>query len=379
MAGNIKKLMAKSLLGVAMLLGAGNAFADYQLNMTEGVTEMSREIYDLHMLVLWICTIVGIGVFAVFFYSIFKHRKSKGAVAASFHENTTVEVIWTAIPLAILVAIAVPATKTLLAYEDTSNSEITIKVTGWQWKWQYEYINEGVSFFSSLDAESNKTRELGSSMRPADVENYLLNVDNEVVVPVGKKIRFLFTANDVLHAWWVPDLAVKRDAIPGFINESWTKIDKPGVYRGQCAELCGKDHGFMPIVVRAVSEEEYGKWVASQKAAAAESVAASSKSYSKAELMAMGEKVYGMSCAGCHGATGDGIPGVFPPMKGSAVATTGPVGAHIDIVVKGKGGMPPFGAQLSDADVAAIVTYERNGFGNNTGDVVQPSDVAAHR
>lgn len=376
MAGNIKKLMAKTLAGLAMLLGAGNAFADYQLNMPEGVTEMSREIYDLHMLVLWICTVVGVGVFAVFFYSIFKHRKSKGAVAATFHENTTVEVIWTSIPLAILVAIAVPATKTLLAYEDTSDSELTIKVTGWQWKWQYEYLDDDVSFFSTLDAESNKVRQLNSGMNPADVDHYLLNVDNEVVIPVGKKVRFLFTANDVLHAWWVPDLAVKKDAIPGFINEAWTKVDQPGIYRGQCAELCGKDHGFMPIVVRAVSQEEYDAWVAAKKTEMAS--ASSTKNMTKDELMAKGESVYNF-CIGCHGVGGvSTIPG-FPSLKGSPVATTGPINDHIDIVLKGKGAMPPFGPQLSDADVAAIVTFERNAFGNDTGDVVQPSEVAARR
>jgi cytochrome c oxidase subunit 2 len=371
--------MLVGLLGAVILLGPSLAFAAYDLNLTKGVTKISEDLYSMHMIVLWICVIVGIGVFGVMIYSIINHRKSKGAKPASFHESTTVEVIWTIIPFIILVVIAVPATKYLLEMEDTSNPDMNIKVVGWQWKWEYDYIDEeGVSFFSNLDKASNDTRQLGSGMKPADAvgDTYLLNVDNPIVVPVGKKVRLLITANDVIHAWWVPALGVKRDAIPGFVNESWFKAEKEGVYRGQCAELCGKDHGFMPIVVKVVSEADYKSWVASKKQEIAAASAGDSKTFSKEELMARGKEVYDASCAACHGPTGAGIPGVFPGMTGSKIAT-GDKQAHIDIVVKGKPGtaMQAFGPQLSKADLAAVVTYERNAFGNNTGDLVQPSEI----
>ena len=258
------KIMKKlgSLLCTALVFIPSVVSADYKLNMTESVTPVGKDIYDLHMLVLWIVTIVGIGVFAVIIYSLINHRKSKGAVAAQFHESATVEFVWTIIPFVILVAIAVPATKTLLNLEDTTNADLSIKATGWQWKWEYEYLDNGVHFFSNLDKASNDARQVGANVDPRGVANYLLDVDKPIVVPVNKKVRILTTSNDVIHAWWVPELAVKRDAIPGFINESWFKAEKTGVYRGQCAELCGKDHGFMPIVVNVVAENEYNDWVA---------------------------------------------------------------------------------------------------------------------
>lgn len=312
------------------------------------------------------------------------HRKSKGAQPAHFHENTTIEVVWTSIPLIILVAIAVPSTKTLLEYEDTTNSDLTIKATGWQWKWEYDYIDDkvadakGIHFFSSLAKASNDARQLDSGADVTKVEHYLLDVDKRVVVPVGKKVRILTTANDVIHAWWVPDLAVKRDAIPGFINESWFMSNEVGVYRGQCAELCGKDHGFMPIVVEVKSVEDYKQWASATKGQAAKDAAAanaaSGKTYTKAELMAKGKDVYTSSCAACHNAAGTG-GGPFPALKGSKVATTGSIADHIAIIADGKGIMPPFGSQLSALDIAAVTTYERNAWGNNTGDVVQPSQV----
>jgi cytochrome c oxidase subunit 2 len=238
-----------------------------QLNLPRGVTPYSRTVYDLHMLILWVCVFIGIGVFGTIFYSIFKFRKSQGAVAAQWHESTTVEVLWTVVPFIILIVMAVPATKALIMMEDVSKSDLTVKVTGYQWKWQYEYVNEGVSVFSTLAQTSNLARQMDSGIDPATVENYLREVDNEIVLPVNKKIRFLTTAADVIHAWWVPALGWKRDAVPGYINESWARIEEEGVYRGQCAELCGKDHGFMPIVVRAVSEAEFQKWLAERKAA----------------------------------------------------------------------------------------------------------------
>ena len=373
----IKKLC--SLIITALLLSPGITLADYKLNMTEGVTSISRDAHELHMLVLWIVTIVGIAVFGVIIYSLIYHRKSKGAVAAQFHESTTIEVIWTIIPLVVLVLIAIPATKTLLEIEDASNPDITIKVTGWQWKWQYEYLDEGINFFSNLDAKSNEARKLNSGIDVKTVEHYLLDVDKPIVIPVGKKVRFLATANDVIHSWWVPALGMKRDAIPGYINEFWTRVDEPGVYRGQCAELCGKDHGFMPIVVKAVSDSEYQSWVKEQKLAMAEAEAGSDKTWTKDDLMKRGEQVYNASCAACHQPTGTGIPGVFPGLVNSKI-TIGPAADHINIVLNGKAGtaMQAFGAQLNDADLAAVITYERNSWGN-AASVVQPADVKAAR
>jgi len=372
------------LILTALLLGPLTAFAEYELNLTESVSNVGQQMYDLHMLVLWICTVAGILVFGVIIWSIIFHRKSKGAKAAPFHENTTIEVIWTSVPLIILVAIAVPATKTLLEYEDTTNSDLTIKATGWQWKWEYDYIDDkvgdskGIRFFSSLDKASNDARQLNSGADVTKVEHYLLDVDKRVVVPVGKKIRILTTAADVIHAWWVPELAVKRDAIPGFINESWFQAEKEGVYRGQCAELCGKDHGFMPIVVEVKSVEGYQQWAAAEKSKAAKEQAAadaaSGKTYTMAELMGKGKEVYDAQCAACHQVDGSG-GGPFPALKGSPVATTGSIAEHVAIIKDGKGIMPPFGSQLSALDVAAVTTYERNAWGNDTGDVVQPSQA----
>lgn len=374
--------ITRKLLGflcAALLLGPGTALADFALNMTQGVTKISEDIYSLHMLVMIICTVVGIAVFAIIIYSLIYHRKSKGAVAAQFHESTTVEIIWTTIPLIVLVLIAVPATKTLLEIEDTSNSDVTIKVTGWQWKWQYEYLDENVSFFSNLDDASNAARKLNSGKDVSKVDHYLLNVDKPIVVPVKKKVRILTTAADVLHAWWVPQLGIKRDAIPGYINESWFRAEKTGTYRGQCAELCGKDHGFMPIVVKVVEEDEYKQWVLAKQDEAAAEAAASGKDMSMSELMARGENVYKKSCLACHQDKGQGLPPMFPALVGGKLVT-GPAKDHIHIVVNGKPGtaMQAFGQQLNDADMAAVITYERNSWGNSAG-IVQPSDVKAAR
>ncbi|VAW99825.1 Cytochrome c oxidase polypeptide II [hydrothermal vent metagenome] len=369
--------MLSRLLCTALLLGPAVAFADYELNLAPGVTEISQMQYDLHMLVLWICTIAGIGVFSVMIYSIIKHRKSKGAQAAQFHESTTVEVIWTVVPFVILVAIAVPATQGLLALEDSSNPDMNIKVTAIQWKWEYDYIDEkGVRFISQLDNASEDARKLDSGKDVTKVENYLLNVDKPMVVPVNKRVRILLTSKDVIHAWWVPAVGVKRDAIPGFVNESWFKATKVGTYRGQCAELCGKDHGFMPIVLKVVSDADYASWVKEQQASAGASAAEDTKTFTMDELMVRGKAVYDKSCAACHGATGAGIPPMFPAMTGSKIAT-GDKAGHIDIVANGKTGtaMAAYKSQLSKAEIAAVITYERNAFGNKTGDMVQPSDI----
>lgn len=374
------KSLSKSLSWAAiwpLLIWSSVARAGFgELNMTKGVTPLSEEIYNLHMIILWISVAIGVVVFGVMFWSIFHHRKSKGASAAQFHHSTKAEIVWTIIPVLILVAMAIPATKTLIAMENTGESDMTIKVTGYQWKWQYDYIDEGVSFFSTLDANSNETRQLRSGRNPAEVENYLLDVDNPVVVPVDTKIRFLTTANDVIHAWWVPALGWKRDAIPGFVNESWAVIKEPGTYRGQCAELCGRDHAFMPVVLVAKEKAEYEEWLAEMKAEQSEESASSDKEWSQEELMAKGEEVYGTNCAACHQANGEGVPNAFPALKDGAIAT-GPVEDHLDIVLNGKEGttMAAFGEQLSDAEIAAVITYERNSWGNDTGDMVQPADV----
>src|SRR5579885_1785900 len=355
------------------------ASADWALNMRPGVTPNSQGIYHLHMIVLWICVVIGVLVFGVMFYSILHFRKSRGARAAHFHENTTVEIVWTLIPFVILVCVAVPATRTLIAMESTGNADMTIKATGYQWRWHYDYLDQGVSFFSVLAEKSNEARQPRSGIDPHTVENYLLDVDQPLVVPVGKKVRLLTTANDGIHAWWVPELGVKRDAIPGFINESWFKVETPGTYRGQCAELCGKDHGFMPIVVVAKEEGEFNKWVEDKKAAALAEAAANdpNREWKKEELMAKGAEVYKKNCAVCHQADGKGVPGNFPALAGSKIAN-GNVDDHIDRVLFGKNQMPAWKETLSPVEIAAVITYERNSFGNTAGDVVQPKKVAEY-
>ncbi len=370
------KHASSGLVALVTLLASHSALAEWGLNMTQGVTSISRQLYGLHMLVLWICVIIGIGVFGAIFYSIYHHRKSRGAKAAEFHESTTVEVIWTVVPFLILVGVAIPATKTLLYLEDTRDADINIKVTGYQWKWKYDYLDEDISFFSNLAPTSREA----ISADPTKVENYLLEVDNPIVVPVNKKVRFLITADDVIHAWWIPEFGVKQDAIPGFINDAWAVIEEPGVYRGQCAELCGKDHGYMPIVVEAKSETDYLAWVAEQKATAAADAEAAGKTWSMDELMAKGETVYTTSCAACHQINGEGLAGVFPAIKGSPIATED-LPAHVDIILNGKAGtsMQAFGAQLTDTEIAAVITYQRNAWGNNTGEMVQPTEIKAAR
>jgi len=364
-----------AVAGFALLANAGGAAADYALNLRQGVTPISHEVYDLHMLILWICTAIAVVVFSTMFISIFSHRKSKGFQPAQFHESTTVEIVWTIIPFLILIGMAIPATKALVTMEDTSNSDLSIKVTGYQWKWGYEYLDSGVSFVSSLATPKEQVYD-----KQEKGLNYLLEVDKPLVVPVNKKVRMMITANDVLHAWWVPDLGMKKDAIPGFVNEMWFKVEKEGTYRGQCAELCGKDHGFMPIVVIAKNDADYQKWIAAQKGAVAADQAAAQRDWGMTELMERGKKVYASNCAACHQAGGTGVPGTFPALKGSAIAT-GAKDGHVNIVMKGKSGtaMAAFGGQLNDIDLAAVITYERNAWGNNTGDLVQPSEIKAAR
>lgn len=348
-------------------------------NLTRGVTQISEQVYELHMLIFYICCVIALVVFGVMFYSIIKHRKSKGAVAAHFHESTKVEIIWTVIPVLILIGMAIPATTTLMAMEDTSESDLTVKITGSQWKWHYSYFGEEIEFFSLMSTSQKQID--GIDEKGA---HYLLEVDNPLVLPINRKVRFLMTSDDVIHSWWVPAFAVKKDTIPGFINEAWTRIDKPGVYRGQCAELCGQAHGFMPIVVHAMEEEEYDQWLANKKLEIAEEKKAAQlaleSSMTMDDLMPMGEKIYVERCAVCHQANGEGLAGAFPAIKGSAIAL-GPLDDHLDIIVNGRSGtaMQAFANQLSDKEIAAVVTYQRNAWGNDTGDVVQASDVNAFK
>ena len=366
------------LIAVSLFMVSGTVFADYALNLTEGVTPTSHRVYELHMTILYIVTAIGIVVFGVMCWSIFHHRKSKGAIAAQFHHSTTAEIIWTIIPIIILVAMAIPATKTLIFMEKTGDAEMTLKVTGYQWKWKYDYLDEGISFFSALHQDSNNARQRDSGIDPNTVENYLLDVDNPVVLPINTKIRILTTAADVIHAWWVPALGWKRDAIPGFINDNWTYIEEPGIYRGQCAELCGKDHGFMPIVINAVSKEEYAVWVEEKKAEQAEAAAGGDSEWSMDELMEKGKTVYASNCAACHMPEGQGVEGLFPALNGSAIVN-GPASEHVNLVLNGKNLMPAFKEQLNDVDIAAAITFERNSWDNKAGDVVQPAGVKAAR
>jgi cytochrome c oxidase subunit 2 len=374
------KRLCKLALGPVLMLMSALAMASggevSQVNMSPGVTEVGKKIYDLHMLIFWICMVIGGGVFGVMFYSIIYHRKSKGVTPATFHESTKVEIAWTVVPFFILIGMAFPATTTLLEIYDNDDAELDILVTGYQWKWKYEYLNEdgdNVSFFSNLrtpQSEIYNSEDKG--------EHYLLEVDEPLVLPTNTKVRFLVTANDVIHSWWVPALAVKRDAIPGFINETWTRTSEPGVYRGQCAELCGKGHGFMPIVVNVVDKEEYSAWLGNKQAEAAEIKDLMAQTFTLDELMERGEAVYDRSCLACHGANGEG--GVGKAIAKSAVAT-GELANHLDIGINGVPGtsMQAFGGQLNDVDMAAVITYQRNAFGNNMGDMVQPIDVYNHK
>ncbi len=364
--------LSAALAGVLSILFISAARAEFELNMTRGVTPISRDLYDLHMLVLGICVVIGVAVFGVMAWSIFFHRKSRGAVAAHFHESTMVEIFWTIGPLLILIAVAIPATATLIDLEDARTAtDINLEVTGIQWKWKYNYIDEDIQIISSL-AQSSRDVIKDTTGN----ENYLLEVDNPVVLPINKKVRFLFHSDDVLHAWWVPEFAVKQDVIPGFINDSWAIIEQPGTYRGQCAELCGKDHGFMPIVVEAVTQSEYEQWLAGKRAEAAAIAAQADQQWSMQDLMTQGEAVYKANCAVCHGATGAGIPGAFPALTNSPI-TTGDAAEHMNVVMNGRSGtaMAAYKGQLNDVDLAAVITFERNSLGNSVGDTIQPSDI----
>ena len=369
----------RTLTAVALALAApGAAQAQREYNLQTPVTPIAQQMYDLHSFIFWVCVVIFIGVFGVMFYAIFKHRKSVGHTAQQFHENTTVEIIWTIIPFLILLFMAFPATKTILAMKDTTAPDVTVKVTGYQWKWNYDYLQEGFGFYSNLSTPLEQIEN-----RAPKGENYLLEVDNPMVVPVDSKIRLLVTAGDVIHGFFMPAFGVQLDGIPGFVRDTWFRAEKIGTYRGQCSQLCGKEHGFMPIVVEVVSKDDYAKWVDAQKKKAAAAGDDPNKVWALADLVARGEKVYTANCVACHQPTGKGVPGAFPALDGSKVVN-GPKAEQIKTELNGvvRDGKPTAMVSfksLSDVDLAAVITYTRNSWGNKTGEAVQPSDVKAAR
>lgn len=381
------KTIKRALSGVLALSGllfAGAALAVgdspggprvNQINLQPPVTKIAEELYRLHTTMLILCTVIFVGVFGVMFYSIFAHRKSKGHQASHFHESTTVEILWTVVPFIIVVLMALPATRAVVAMKDTSNADLTIKVTGYQWKWGYDYVKgpgEGISYFSTL---STPRAQINGEEPITDT--YLQEVDNPLVVPVNKKVRIITTANDVVHSWYVPAFGVKQDAIPGFVRDTWFKAEKVGTYRGFCTELCGKEHAFMPVVVEVLPEDDYAKWVQTQKAKLAAAADDPNKTYTLAELKERGQKVYMANCAVCHQPTGKGA-GAFPALDGSKIVN-GPIAGHVDIVLHGKNAMPTWGAVLNDVEIASVITFERNSWGNHTDDVLQPREVTDAR
>jgi len=362
------------LISSVLALASTSALAAWDLNMPEGITGISRDTYQLHMTIFIICVVIGILVYGVLAFSLIKYRKSKGAVPAKFHHSTKLEVAWTAIPFIILIAMAIPSTQVLTRIYDASESDLDIVVTGYQWRWQYRYLSddgEEVTFFSNLatpDEQIYNVAEKG--------ENYLLEVDEPLVLPVGRKVRFLLTSADVIHSWWVPEFAVKKDAVPGFINESWVVAEQTGTYRGQCTELCGQDHGFMPIVVNVVEQEEFDAWLAEKQQAAAAIAELANQDWTLDQLVEQGQTVYSTYCVACHQPNGQGLPPAFPALAGSPVAT-GPVAGHASTVLNGVPGtaMAAYRNQLNPVDLAAVITFERNSFGNTTGDMITPVEI----
>ena len=372
---NFAKFLVLSSLLVAPIFG----WADWNtLNMTEGATEVSKKVFDLHMLIFWICVVIGVVVFGVMFYSMYAFTKKKNPNPSTFHDNTKLEILWTVIPFVILVVMAIPATNVLKEIYNDEEGDVNIQVVGYQWKWQYKYLEDGINFFSNLSTDQD---EIYNKIPKG--EHYLLEVDEPVVIPVGKKVRFLITANDVIHSWWVPDFAIKQDAIPGFINTAWTIVDEPGLYRGNCTELCGKNHGFMPIVVRAVEQSEYDEWVSGKKQAAFELAQLTEKDWSVEELVANGESVYVKNCAACHQVSGQGIPGIFPGLAGSEIVLNNKP-RNIEILMEGVQGaaMQSFANQLSEVDIASVITYTRQSWGNREkgdGEVVLPKEILEYK
>ena len=370
-------IFAKYFAGMAFLF-SGNTFAAWNdLNMTEGVTAISKEVFDLHMLIFWICVGIGLVVFSVMFYSMFAFTKKKNPNPSSFHENTKLELAWTIVPFLILVFMAIPASNTLTKIYDDTEGDINIQVVGYQWKWQYRYLEDDVSFFSNLSTDLDEIYNLVPKG-----ENYLQEVDEMVVIPAGKKVRFLITANDVIHSWWLPAFAIKQDAIPGFVNTAWTIVDEPGIYRGKCTELCGKNHGFMPIVVKVVEQAEYNEWVFAKKQEAIKLAELTTKEWTAAELVERGESIYEVNCVACHQTSGQGISGIFPALAGSDIVMNNK-DRNIEILMEGVQGaaMNSF-SYLSEVELAAVITYTRQSWGNaekGDGEIVIPKDIVDYK
>jgi len=371
--------MVQRGLSIFLLMAFSNPIFAAAMDVRPGVTDMSLRIQSLHHTSLIICSVIGVVVFGLMFYSMYAHRRTKNPTPADFHESTIVEVIWTLIPVLILVSLAVPATTALIEIEDNSDPDLTVLITGSQWKWHYQYLESDINFYSNL-ATSQEQRD---NLEPKGV-NYLLEVDNVLVLPTNKKVRFLTTSDDVIHSWWIPDFAVKQDAVPGFINEAWTRVDEPGVFRGQCAEFCGKDHAFMPIVVEVQAEADFDQWLEDQRLAielaSGQAVADRAKTWAMAELMEIGEQVFVDHCATCHELDGAGQGSTYPALAGGEIPN-GPMEAHIEQVMNGKADteMQAWAPQLSDLEIASVITYERNSFGNETADLVQPITIYESR
>jgi cytochrome c oxidase subunit 2 len=373
--------LSKSAFAALFMLSLypSKVFSDWDaLNMREGVTRVSRDVFELHMLIFYICVAIGAVVFSVMFYSLFRYTKKRNPNPSTFHESTKLEVAWTVVPFLILIAMAVPASKTLTEIYDDEEGEINIQVVGYQWKWEYKYLEDDVNFFSNLSTDQDEIYNLVPKG-----ENYLLEVDEPLIIPVDTRVRFLITANDVIHSWWVPDFAIKQDAIPGFINTAWTRAEETGIYRGNCTELCGKNHGFMPVVVKVVEKDEYNDWVLSKKEEAIKLAELTEKEWSLAELTQRGEGVYQKNCVACHQMNGEGLPPIFPALAGSDIVMFDK-DRNVEILMEGVQGaaMQSFANQLSEVDMAAVITYTRQAWGNaenGDGEYVVPSDIVEYK
>ena len=374
-------ILSKSAYSALLMLSLypSEVFSDWDaLNMREGVTQVSRDVFELHMLIFYICVAIGAVVFSVMFYSLFRYTKKRNPNPSTFHESTKLEVAWTIVPFLILIAMAVPASKTLTEIYDDEEGEINIQVVGYQWKWEYKYLEDDINFFSNLSTDQDEIYNLVPKG-----ENYLLEVDEPLIIPVDTRVRFLITANDVIHSWWVPDFAIKQDAIPGFINTAWTRAEETGIYRGNCTELCGKNHGFMPVVVKVVEKDEYNEWVLAKKEEAIKLAELTEKEWSLAELSERGEGVYQKNCVACHQMNGEGLPPIFPALAGSDIVMFDKY-RNVEILMEGVQGaaMQSFANQLSEVDMAAVITYTRQAWGNaenGDGVYVVPSDIVEYK
>ena len=373
--------LSKSAFAALLMLSLypSKVLSDWDaLNMREAVTQVSRDVFELHMLIFYICVAIGAVVFSVMFYSLFRYTKKRNPNPSTFHESTKLEVAWTIVPFLILIAMAVPASKTLTEIYDDEEGEINIQVVGYQWKWEYKYLEDDINFFSNLSTDQDEIYNLVPKG-----ENYLLEVDEPLIIPVDTRVRFLITANDVIHSWWVPDFAIKQDAIPGFINTAWTRAEETGIYRGNCTELCGKNHGFMPVVVKVVEKDEYNDWVLAKKEEAIKLAELTEKEWSLAELTERGEGVYQKNCVACHQMNGEGLPPIFPALAGSDIVMFDK-GRNVEILMEGVQGaaMQSFANQLSEVDMAAVITYTRQAWGNaenGDGEYVVPSDIVEYK